>query len=120
MVSAAATGDDPGRLIRPFAVQVSSGAPGPVLDMVSMVVATRPPNDRDALRPEREQILTLCARPRSVAEIAARIDLPISVVKLLVSDMVAEGGLRLGASRGAEALADRGLLRAVLDGLRAL
>ncbi|PSK97618.1 uncharacterized protein DUF742 [Murinocardiopsis flavida] len=120
MTSRHAADEDPGRLLRPFAVQVSAGAAGPAVDLMTMVAATRAPDRDDALRPEREQALTVCARPLSIAELAARLDLPVSVVKRLAADMIAEGDLRRGAARHAGDDADQGILRAVLDGLRAL
>lgn len=68
--------------------------------------------------PEQEKILRLCAVPHSVAEIAAALDIPPSLARLLVSDMVAEGALRVGATP--DPRPTDSLLQAVLEGLQAL
>ncbi|MDD6792718.1 MAG: DUF742 domain-containing protein, partial [Thermobifida fusca] len=56
--------------------------------------------------------------PHSVAEIAAALDIPPSLARLLVSDMVAEGALRVGATP--DPRPTDSLLQAVLEGLQAL
>ncbi len=47
---------------------------------------------------ERARILAECRRPTSVAEIAARLHLPLAVALVLVGDLVAEGALLASAS----------------------
>ncbi|WP_067971529.1 DUF742 domain-containing protein [Nocardiopsis trehalosi] len=111
--------DDPaGRLVRPFAVRLErpGGAARP--DLLTRVAATRPPCRSDTLHPERATVLRLARRPQTVAELAAHLDLPLSVVKLLVADMLAAGALR--TCRPPRALDDGTVLRLLLDGLRAL
>ncbi|TDQ45419.1 DUF742 domain-containing protein [Actinorugispora endophytica] len=110
---------DPGRLLRPFAL--AGGAPsahGPHLDLASMVAAAREPEADDELNPEQATVLRLCAGPRSVAELAAELAMPPSLTRLLVTDMVTAGALRVGEPPEAEPTGS--LLQAVLDGLRAL
>lgn len=108
------------RLVRPFVIRIDDGAEAPSLDLVSLVAATRLPGPQDAVDPERETILVLCERPQSVAELAAHMGLPLSVVKLLAAGMVADGSLRLRPAEAGDALTGASLLHAVLDGLRAL
>ena len=43
----------------------------------------------------RGEIVKLCATRPSVAEIAARLDVPLGVARVLVSDLVEEGYLRV-------------------------
>ncbi|MBB6171088.1 hypothetical protein HNR23_001148 [Nocardiopsis mwathae] len=110
------------RLLRPFAITIGGAADtrGPCLDLLSMVTATRPPGPPDSLRPERETILLRSREPQSIVELAAHLDLPVSVVKLLAAGMIAEGALRLHAPEPEQTLTGLPLLYALLDGLRAL
>ncbi|GAA3765417.1 hypothetical protein HDA32_001691 [Spinactinospora alkalitolerans] len=110
---------DPGRLVRPFAV-AGATADAKALDLVSIVVATRTPTERDGLTPERETILRLCGRPRSIAELSGYLELPLSAVKLLVADMIADAALRTSESPDPCPGESAAILQAVLDGLRAL
>ncbi|MFC5751624.1 DUF742 domain-containing protein [Actinomadura rugatobispora] len=69
--------------------------------------------------PQQRALLRVCGGGvLSVAEAAAHLDLPISVVRILVGDLVAAGRLRTHAG----AFTDPGLelLKEVLDGLRDL
>ncbi|WP_405494828.1 DUF742 domain-containing protein [Nocardia sp. NBC_00511] len=87
------------------------------LDLVSLVVSAADPapgasaDARRILQLTRRGVLTL-------AELAAYLDLPPSVVKILVSDLLDSGHLVIPAP--VEALPGRSLLEEVLDGLRAL
>lgn len=76
-----------------------------------------------ALQPEHRAILDRCRRPAAVAEVAAGLDLPVSVTKILLGDLLAQGLLRarapLSVARAAGG-ADLGLLTAVREGLRRL
>ncbi|CAM3823303.1 hypothetical protein GCM10009799_51620 [Nocardiopsis rhodophaea] len=126
------TGDNPAgiragqgaeRLLRPFAVTIggtTTDAPGPRLDLLSIVTATRPPGPPDSLRPERETILLRSREPQSIVELAAHLELPVSVVKLLAAGMIAEGALRLHVPEPEENLTGLPLLYTLLEGLRAL
>jgi hypothetical protein len=69
---------------------------------------------------EERALLRMCERLLSLAEAAAHLELPVSVVSVLASDLVDAGYLtaRSGAPRAA--LPDRELLQEVLDGLRRL
>jgi hypothetical protein len=54
---------------------------------------TRPA--QDGLRFEARQIVELCQRTMSVAEVAAALRVPLGVARVLVSDLVADGSLTL-------------------------
>jgi hypothetical protein len=72
-----------------------------------------------AAPPQQRALLRLCGGGvLSVAEAAAHLGLPVSVVRILVGDLVAAGRLRAHAG----AFTDPGLelLKEVLDGLRDL
>jgi hypothetical protein len=70
----------------------------------------------------RADIVVLCADRPSVAEIAARLSVPLGVARVLVGDLVAQGYLRVHATLGASASNDerRDLIGRTLRGLRAL
>ncbi len=75
------------------------------------------------LQPEHRLILDRCRRSAAVAEVAAGLDLPVSVTKILLADLVAQGLLLARAPltvARASGGADMGLLAAVRDGLRRL
>ncbi|KIH97446.1 hypothetical protein LP52_19580 [Streptomonospora alba] len=114
----AAPESDPGRLVRPFAIGVDGAPATSGLDLLTRVVARRPPGDDDHMRPERESLLRLAAQPQSVAELAALVGLPLSVAKLLIADMIESRDLALCTS--ASAVPGDDVLHMLLDGLRAL
>ena len=72
--------------------------------------------------PEAFDIAELCNRPCSVAELAARLDLPLGVVRVLVADLAADDALRIGATVRCDAptIVRVALLERLLAGVRAL
>ncbi|MFF1903547.1 DUF742 domain-containing protein [Kitasatospora sp. NPDC058218] len=75
------------------------------------------------LQPEHRMILDRCRRPAAVAEVAAALDLPVSVTKILLGDLISQGLLLarapLSVARAGGGV-DLGLLTAVREGLRRL
>jgi hypothetical protein len=70
----------------------------------------------------RGRIVALCADSPSVAEISARLDVPLGVVRVLVGDLVTDGYLRVRMSLTDRSTSDerRDLIGRTLRGLRAL
>ena len=69
----------------------------------------------------RARILGLCANDPSVAEISARLDVPLGVARVLVGDLVAAGYLQVLTSLTEGSTQDeRELIGRTLRGLRAL
>jgi len=70
----------------------------------------------------RARIMALCAASPSVAEIAARLDIPLGVARVLVGDLVADGYLRVQTTLTERSSTDerRELIGRTLRGLRAL
>jgi uncharacterized protein DUF742 len=70
----------------------------------------------EALEPEYREILTLCRLPTSIAEISARLNLPLGVVKVLVGDLIERRQViyRSGITPAPD------VLQAVLEGIRRL
>nr|WP_046470264.1 DUF742 domain-containing protein [Allosalinactinospora lopnorensis] len=93
---------------------------GTGLDMISIVMAAREGADWDSLKPEQAAILRLCRRPISVAEISAQLDVPMTVVRVLLGDLIAEGDVIARDPMPAADLPEMNVLQAVLDGIRRL
>lgn len=108
---------DAGRLVRPYAVTGGRTTASRKLDLLSMVVATGT-GLHGSLEPDHVQVLGLCLRPASVAEIAAMLRLPVAVTKVLLSDLVDCGAVRAASPPSATQAANRVLLERLLDGLQ--
>ncbi|WP_405010977.1 DUF742 domain-containing protein [Kitasatospora sp. NBC_01539] len=98
-----------------------SRAGSDVFDLVTLVVA-----EFDAaagLQSEHAAILRMCQRPTAVVEIAAELRLPVSIVRILLSDLLDTGRISARHPRTAAAAYSRpdpDLLEQVLVGLRNL
>ncbi|WP_017573467.1 DUF742 domain-containing protein [Nocardiopsis halotolerans] len=118
--SGVALGDtSAGPLVRPYTMTGGRTRPskGPRLDLVTIVVAAAGDEERER-EPEQQAIVRLCRRPISVAEISARLDIPLTVVRVLLGDLLAEGDVRTRAAM--TQLPEKKVLQAVLDGIRRL
>ena len=113
--------------VRPYTI--TQGRTAPTRDDLSLItlvstVEPEPPGRATSrgLLPEHRAILRQCRSPVAVAEIAAGLDLPISVAKILIDDLVALGRVitRPPLAVAAGSTLDMNLLRAVRDGLRRL
>ncbi|MGI8449934.1 MAG: DUF742 domain-containing protein [Streptosporangiaceae bacterium] len=112
-----------GPVVRPYAVTGGRTAPaaGTSLGLIDVVVASVDPDLPAGLRlgPEHRQILARCGRPITVVDLASDIDLPVGVVRVLLSDLSQDGIIRVLAKPRGPVTNER-LLRDVLDGLHAL
>jgi hypothetical protein len=110
-----------GPLVRLYALTRGRARPSPVLlDLLSLVTAGGAPAD-PMLSPEQAAVLTLCRiRPRSVADLAADLDLPLGVTRVILTDLLDYGHIRVTRPVRPTALPDERLLQEVIDGLRAL
>jgi hypothetical protein len=111
--------DDAGQLVRPYTLTGGRTVPSTRLDLVSMVLATgRVPEAQ--LAPEHAEALKLCRSPTSVAEIAAHLQQPLMVTKVLLSDLIEWQAVTTRSPAAGPEYADRERLEALLDGLRRL
>ncbi|MFC4001804.1 DUF742 domain-containing protein [Prauserella oleivorans] len=113
--------DEAGPLVRPYTVtggRTRSDRFG--LDMMTLVVALPSVAEAGNLSPEYAQIVRLCQRPMSVAEVGAHIDLPLPVVKVLLSDLIEQNYLIFRKAAPVSDVPDQHVLQAVLDGIRKL
>lgn len=108
-----------GPLVRPYAVtggRTRSDTLG--LDLITLVVALRPPGA--GMDAEYARILRLCQHPQSVAEVAARVDLPLPVVKVMLSDLIEQKHVLFRTAAPVTDAPNKHVLQAVLDGIRKL
>jgi hypothetical protein len=114
--------EDAGPLVRLFAITRGRGrAARPELNVATLVVDAAPGTALRRTDPEYAAIVQLCHNPQSVAEVSARLSLPLTMTKVLIGDLLDDGRLICRSTQptmGAES--DLGLLRAVLEGIRAI
>ncbi|MGW1077361.1 DUF742 domain-containing protein [Streptomyces sp. NPDC002537] len=124
--------DAAGPVVRPYAMTRgrTRGAAGTELDLIAVVIAEEalagPAGaalaraDR-TLSPEHLDIVELArTRPQSIAELAAGLDLPVGVVRVLVGDLLEARFVRVTRPVPPAELPDESVLRDVIDALRAL
>jgi hypothetical protein len=113
---------DPGPFLRPYALTEGRTEPTGADLAIEDLVGPRP----GALAPpswlsvEHRSIALACREPLSVAELAAIVDLPLGVTRVLVGDLATHGMVtvhRAPSHAGAPPVA---LLEQVLDGLQRL
>lgn len=122
--------DAAGPVVRPYAMTRgrTSHAAEDRLDLIALViteehidVATVDDGVDRSLAPEHVEILTRCRTgPASVAELAAGLDLPVGVVRVLVGDLLDAELVRVARPVPPAELVDEAILRGVIEGLRAL
>ncbi|MEE1940094.1 DUF742 domain-containing protein [Streptomyces sp. TRM 70361] len=91
------------------------------LDLVTLIVSECRPTE--GMQSEHTRILELCRHPTAVVEIAADLQLPITVVKILLGDLLTAGRVTARNPRPAAEhgdTPDSALLKEVLIGLRNL
>nr|MDT0658380.1 DUF742 domain-containing protein [Micromonospora sp. DSM 115978] len=115
--------DDAGPVVRPYAVtggRVQPAAGG--FDLVAFVVAGAPrdPAEHPHLHPEHRAIVDAAQQPVSVAELASRLNLALGVVRVLLGDLLAADLIAMYDPPASRQLPDDDILKAVVNGLRAL
>ncbi|MEC4020611.1 DUF742 domain-containing protein [Streptomyces sp. H27-D2] len=125
--------DAAGPVVRPYAMTRgrTRSAAKEKLDLIAMVVAEDGPDlpgggigritVDQTLSPEHLDIVDLSrALPQSVAELAAELDLPVGVVRVLIGDLLDAELVRVSRPVPPAELPDESILREVIEGLRAL
>jgi Protein of unknown function (DUF742) len=112
--------EDAGPLVRPFAMTGGRTRGNEhELNIITLVLTVATPTD-GPLGWERDEILRLCRNPKSVAEVAAAIDLPLAVVKVLIGDLIDRGCVVSRSPVLARHLQNASFLQVVLDGIEQL
>ncbi|MCK7627530.1 DUF742 domain-containing protein [Streptomyces sp. RS10V-4] len=98
----------------------SRSADDRTLDLVTLIVSECDPTP--GMQSEHARILTLCRRPTAVVEISAELRMPVSVIRILLSDLLDRGQVTARHPRVRETaqLPDADLLKEVLDALHRL
>jgi hypothetical protein len=113
--------DDPDRLYTLTGGR-SRAADSHRFDLVTLIVSECEPTA--GMQSEHVRILDMCRHPTAVVEIAADLDLPVTIVKILLSDLLDAGRITVRHPRTtaapADSLPDLALLEQVLVGLRNL
>jgi hypothetical protein len=96
-------------------------------DIVSLIVAERDP--APGMQSEHVKILRMCHAPTALVEISAELQLPVSVVRVLLLDLLDTGGITArhplpapvaGAGQSGFQLPGHDVLKQVLNGLQRL
>ncbi|NIJ13901.1 hypothetical protein FHU38_004245 [Saccharomonospora amisosensis] len=119
MIRRAVDSEDPDRLYTLTGGRSSAEDTG--LDLVTLIVSESDPTV--GMQSEHVKILRICRYPTAVVEVASELGLPVSVVKILLSDLLDSGYVtarhptspRIGAE-----LPDPAFLKKVLVGLHNL
>ena len=90
------------------------------LDLVTLITSEADP--APGMQSEHVKILRICRHPTAVVEVASELGLPVSVVRILLSDLLQAGRVsaRHPSSRGSAQFPDTALLKKVLSGLQKL
>jgi hypothetical protein len=111
-----------GPVVRPYAM--THGRTRPIagrFDLISLVVAMGPVSGTEpGLGPEHATIAEICQRPLSVAEVAARLDLPLGIVRVLLGDLLQRRLIMAREPQPATHMPNEGVFKAVINGLRSL
>ncbi len=111
----------PQQFVRPYALTSGRTHAGGTIDPEWLVRTTgRGGWDVIGGDPHWQQIAQLCTQVQSVTEIAASLELPLGVVRVMVNDMAEAGLLTVHSSGGIDTEIDIYLLERVLSGLRKL
>ncbi|TWE23795.1 uncharacterized protein DUF742 [Prauserella muralis] len=119
MIREAVDSEDPDRLYTVTGGR--SRADEPDLDLVTLIVSETDPVP--GMQSEHVRILRTCRYPTAVVELASELNLPVSVVKILVSDLLGSGHVSArhpSSPRASAQLPDAAFLKKVLVGLHNL
>ncbi|MER5973885.1 DUF742 domain-containing protein [Streptomyces sp. NPDC002055] len=115
--------DETGPMVRPYTVTHGRTRPDTdhPIDLMAPITAVEEAEPEQALDHARTSLLELIRRgSRPLAELAADADLPLTVVRVLLGDLVDAGLVRIGAATTPADRPDAGLLREVVARLREL
>ncbi|MYT75580.1 uncharacterized protein DUF742 [Streptomyces sp. PsTaAH-137] len=116
-----------GPMVRPYTVTAGRTSAGPqgaqcdLIALVSLESASSDVSDDTDLGPEHRSIIEMCrAETQTVAELAAGIQVPVGVVRVLLGDLLERGCVTVSSPVPPARLPAETILREVIDGLRAL
>ena len=116
------TDREAGPVVRPYALTGGRTRPrGESIDLLAVAKSAVDAKaiDRMLLEPEQAHVLRSCRKPTAVADLASELDLPLGVVKIMLSDMRERGLITIGKPVRS-GLTDPRVLKDVVDALRRL
>jgi hypothetical protein len=109
---------EPGRLVRPYYMTGGRARPAQNDLEIEALVSTTAQGERSPkLTVEQRAIIALCRDLLSIAEVSARLDLPLGVARVVIGDMAAKGLVILHRPTTVGDRPDLALLQRVLYGL---
>ncbi len=113
---------DAGPVVRPYAVTGGRARPATTgIGLLTFIEANYSPDaDVATLQPEHRTILQITRTAHTLADVASELDLPVGVARVLVGDLVHTRLVTVFESETSVRPPDEPILRAVIDGLRAL
>ena len=110
-----------GRMVRPYAITGGrTGERGPELALETQVFATaKGLENRHRYRWEAGRAIEAAETTTALVEIAAHLDVPLGVARVVVSDLIGEGALAVNEPEPSASSYTQ-LLEKVLDGIRNL
>ena len=112
--------DDPDEidLVRPYMVTGGrTQSRGPELQVETLVTTTERGRKAAENRMfEQREVLSICTKPTSIAEVASAIKVPVGVARVLVGDLIADSLL----DKASTASTDERLVRRLIEGVRSL
>ncbi|MBT2388321.1 DUF742 domain-containing protein [Streptomyces sp. ISL-1] len=115
--------EEAGRHVRPYAITGGRTRHSRHTFALITLVVTRSPDETgyEPLEPESAEILDVCRdRAVAVAEIAAHLDLPVSVVKVLCGDLLNASMILVQSPPAETDKPSVELIERVMDGIRQL
>jgi uncharacterized protein DUF742 len=110
---------DAGPVVRPYALTGGLTRPsGQRFDLLDLVRAVRrAARDLSQLSPEQAELLQRCQMPTTLVDLAGDLDLPVGVIRILVSDLRERGLITIHRPQPA-GFSDLKILQEVVNGLR--
>jgi hypothetical protein len=113
------TEDLTGRLVRPYTITGGRTDVDSDISLETQIQASsRASQHLGAYRWEAAEVVELVQAPMALIEIAARLEIPIGVARVIVADLVVDGAVVLRFPAKTRSFAS--LLEGVLDGVRNL
>lgn len=112
-----------GRFVRPYAITGGRTDVELDLDLETQIEATaKGIAGQSRYRWEASRVIEACRRPMALVEIAATLELPIGVVRVVVGDLEKDGavGVHRPAAEDLDSASYAELLERVLEGIRSL
>lgn len=84
--------EEAGAVVRPYALTCGRTRPtGGKLGLIALITAVMDVQGSEFGGPEHRALLRICRRPTSVADLAADLDLPVGVIRILLGDLRERG-----------------------------